>query len=90
MADLISMKELQNKEHTIIDVRTDEEVENDPIPSDKLIHMELQTIPARLEELPNDKLLAFVCAGNIRIAQAAQYLEGLGYNNVCVLDKFSI
>jgi len=93
MAELISMADLSTKDHIIIDVRTDEEVANDPIPSNKpgnVIHMELQSVPARHEELPKDKLLAFVCAGNIRSVQAAKYLQGLGYENITVLDKFSI
>ena len=93
MAELISMADLKAKDHIIVDVRTDDEVANDPIPTNQsgnVIHMELQTVPARHEELPKDKLLAFVCAGNIRSVQAAEYLEGLGYDNICVLDKFSI
>lgn len=88
MAELISMADLSTKDHLIVDVRTDQEVANDPI--EGALHMELQTVPARHEELPKDKLLAFVCAGNIRSVQAAEYLEGMGYGNIIVLDKFSI
>lgn len=88
MTDLISMKDLAEKDHIIVDVRTDAELASDPIPN--ALHMELQSIPSRHTELPKDKLLAFVCAGNIRSVQAAEYLEGLGYDNVCVLDKFSL
>lgn len=89
MAEMISMTELQLKDHIIVDVRTDDEIANDPVPGN-VIHMELQTIPARHEDLPKNKLLAFICAGNIRSVQAAEYLEALGYKNVCVLDKFSL
>lgn len=88
MPELISMQDLKEKDHLIVDVRSAEEIAVDPIAN--ALHMELQTVPARLDELPKDKLLAFVCAGNIRSAQAAQYLEALGYDNVIVLDKFSI
>jgi len=88
MAELISMKDLKAKDHIIVDVRTSEEISADPI--EGALHMELQTVPSRHEELPKDKLLAFVCAGNIRSAQAAKYLTGLGYDNVIVLDKFSL
>ena len=92
MAEMLSMIELQEKEHIIVDVRTDEEIANDPIPApdDKIIHMEVSTVPNRHEELPKDTLLAFVCAGNIRSVKAADYLEGIGYDNICVLDKFSV
>ncbi len=89
MTEMISFKDLQAKDHIIVDVRTDMEIANDPIPED-VIHMEVSTVPSRHEELPKDKLLAFVCAGNVRSVQAAEYLEGLGYTNICVLDKFSI
>lgn len=82
------MKDLAEQDHLIIDVRTDAELLADPIPN--ALHMELQTVPARIDELPKDKLLAFVCAGNVRSVQAAEYLEGLGYENICVLDKFSL
>jgi len=85
---LISITELKKEDHIIVDVRTAEEVEADPIGD--ALHMELTTIPHRHNELSKDKLLAFVCAGNIRSAQAVEYLKGLGYNNVCVLDKFSL
>ena len=90
MAELISFEDLKKQEHVIVDVRTDAELQTDPISSDNVIHMELQTVPARHEELPKDKTLAFVCAGNIRSVQAAEYLQGLGYENIIVLDKFSI
>ena len=88
MPELISMDDLKEKDHLIVDVRTNEEIATDPI--EGALHMELQTIPIRHEDLPKNKLLAFVCAGNIRSAQATQYLEGLGYDNVIILDKFSI
>ena len=87
MLEMLSMNELQTRTHLIIDVRTHLEIEADPITGG--LHMELQTIPARHSELPQDTLLAFVCAGNVRSAQAAQYLTALGYKNICVLDRFS-
>lgn len=94
MTEMISMADLSQKDHIIVDVRRDEELEADPIngPSgpDSIVHMEVSTVPQRHNELPKDKLLAFVCAGNVRSVQAVEYLQGLGYDNVIVLDKFSI
>ena len=87
MAELISMNELAKKDHIIVDVRTAEEIAADPI--NNALHMELTTIPKHHEELPKNKLLAFVCAGNIRSVQAAEYLGAMGYKT-CVLDKFSL
>lgn len=88
MIELLSLEELQSHDHVIVDVRTEGEIMDDPI--EGALHIELTQIPARHEELPKDKLLAFVCAGNIRSAKAAEYLAALGYDNVVVLDKFSI
>ncbi len=92
MTDLISLENLNKREHIIIDVRADWEIEADPIIGAKgeILHIELTSIPSRYNELPRDKLLAFVCAGNIRSAQAAEYLASRGYENICVLDKFSL
>ena len=89
MVELISYNDLKTKNYVIVDVRTDQEVSNDPIPED-VIHIEVSEIPSRYEELPKEKLWAFVCAGNVRSVQAAEYLGALGYENVTVLDKFSI
>jgi molybdopterin/thiamine biosynthesis adenylyltransferase/rhodanese-related sulfurtransferase len=88
MTEMLSITELAARDHLIVDVRTAPELAADPIPG--ALHIELTTLPARHEELPKDRLLAFVCAGNVRSAQAAQYLAALGYTNVCVLDKFSL
>lgn len=88
MIEMLSMEALTPKDHIIVDVRTRGEIEADPI--EGALHIEISDIPARHEELPKDKLLAFVCAGNIRSAQAAEYLSALGYDNVVVLDKFSL
>ena len=90
MQDIITKEDLKQREYMIIDVRTDDEVKADPIPDDNVIHMELSTLPQKHGELPGDKLLAFVCAGNVRSVQAADYLAAHGYQNTIVLDKFSI
>lgn len=89
MTEMISYDDLKTKDYVIVDVRTEGEIANDPIPED-VIHIEVSQIPARHEELPKDKTLAFVCAGNVRSVQAAEYLSALGYDNVIVLDKFSV
>ncbi len=89
MIEILTYDALKNKNALIIDVRTAAEIADDPIAD--AVHIEMSEIPHRHGELPQDKLLAFVCAGNIRSMKVAQYLQGaLGYQNVCVLDKFSI
>ncbi len=90
MVDLISMDDLKARKHIIIDVRTSEEIAVDPI--EGALHIELQTIPSRLDELPadTDTPMTIDCPGNIRSNQAASYLLVRGYENVIVLDKFSV
>ncbi len=82
---LIHPDDLQN--HIIVDVRNDDEVAADPITG--ALHIRLDTIPARYNELPKDKLLAFACVSNVRSRRAAEYLYGLGYTNVCVMDRLA-
>ena len=62
---LIAMNDLKKENHMIIDVRTSGEIEDDPI--EGAMHMELSSVPAKLSNLPQGKLLAFVCAGNVCI-----------------------
>jgi len=88
MIELISMDDLKQKNHIIVDVRTLPEIQADPISG--AIHIELSEIPSRYDELPRDTLLAFVCAGNVRSRQAAEYLLAMGFENLIVLDKFSV
>lgn len=75
-------------ETIVIDVRELEELDVDPIPN--ALHIPLMEIPNRLADLPQNKPIAFVCAGNIRSRHAADYVAGLGFSNVFVLDKFSL
>lgn len=85
--EIIAPKDLASREHIVIDVRTDEEVANDPIEGAQ--HIELQTIPTRFSELPEDTLLAFACASNVRSMQAAEFMRTMGYDNVCVYDRLA-
>jgi len=87
--EMFTMADLASKDHVIIDVRNDDEVEADPLEGN-VVHIALPEIPARMDELPADKLLAFVCAGNVRSFKAAEYAAARGMDNICVLDKFSL
>ncbi len=88
MIELITREDI-DPNTCIIDVRQPEELAADPIDLSAL-HIPLPELIARLSELPEGKRLAFLCAGNIRSRQAAEYLAAKGYNNVCILDKFSL
>ncbi|WP_079910718.1 rhodanese-like domain-containing protein [Paenibacillus sp. 32352] len=64
----------------IIDVREPMEWEYYHLDEAKLIPM--NTIPARLSELPTDRKLYIVCAHGVRSANVCYYLKQQGYDNV--------
>ncbi len=94
MTDMIGIDQLNDENSIIIDVRQPEELIADPLNNDLIktppMNIPLPELIGRLDELPTGQRLAFVCAGNIRSVQAAEYLAAKGYKNVCVLDKFTI
>ena len=94
MTDMIGIDQLNDENSIIIDVRQPEELVADPLNNDLIktppMNIPLPELIGRLNELPEGHRLAFVCAGNIRSVQAAEYLSAKGYENVCVLDKFTI
>lgn len=94
MPDMISINELNNEDTVIIDVRNPDEIVADPLNNPLIqtapINIPLPEFIARINELPEGKRLAFICAGNVRSRQAAEYLSARGHNNACILDKFSL
>jgi adenylyltransferase/sulfurtransferase len=86
--DLVPLSKLQNTDHLIVDVRNDYELLQDPI--ENALHIPLPELATRVNELPRDRMLALVCAGNVRSRTGAEMLQAFGFENVCVLDKFSL
>jgi rhodanese-related sulfurtransferase len=64
----------------LIDVRTGAEVARGVIAGAR--HVELQTLPQRLNELPKDQTLVVYCQSGGRSAQAANFLAGQGFGPV--------
>jgi len=81
---LIAPSNLQHENCVIVDVRTQPEIVAQPI--EGAVHIELTELPARYNELPQDKQLAFACAANVRSRQAAEFMTAMGYANVCIYD----
>ena len=50
------------------------------------IHIPLNELPDRLEEIPRDKLVCIVCPGKVRAVMAMCYLVSEGFENVKVLS----
>lgn len=61
----------------MIDVREYEEVAHGMI--DGAIHIPLGQIPQRLDEIPRDEEVVFICRSGYRSDQVCQYLESLDY-----------
>lgn len=61
----------------LIDVREDEEVAQGIIPG--AIHLPLGQVPHRLDEIPREDEVIFICRSGYRSDQACQYLASLGY-----------
>ncbi|MGQ0527168.1 MAG: ThiF family adenylyltransferase [Alphaproteobacteria bacterium] len=85
--EILPDEQVRTRGCVIIDVRTDEEVAADPIPG--ALHMVLDSISARYNELPQNKPLAFACTANMRSLKAAQFMRTMGYDDVYVLDRAS-
>ena len=84
---LVAAADLRGQDFVVVDVRNAEELEYDPI--HEALHIPLGELAARTGELPRGKLLALVCAGNVRSRMGAEMLQSFGFEKVCVLDRFS-
>lgn len=73
----------------IVDVRRDDERRDAHLPSS--IHIPLQDLAERMEEIPADRGPLFVhCAAGFRAALAASLLDRAGYEVVLVDDDFAV
>ncbi|MCC3372949.1 rhodanese-like domain-containing protein [Cohnella sp. REN36] len=61
----------------LIDVREDEEVAEGMIPG--AVHIRLGTIPQRLDEIPREGEVVFICRSGARSGRACEYLAELGF-----------
>jgi SulP family sulfate permease len=73
-----------NSTQVIIDVREPREFEGGHIPQAEL--MPLPTLLAESTELPRDVPVVLVCRGGRRSTRAACALQGIGYDNLVVLQ----
>ena len=64
----------------IIDVREQEEWDYYHI--EPAVHIPMQTIPARIAELPEDKTIYVLCAHGVRSRMVCEYLLERGFENV--------
>jgi rhodanese-related sulfurtransferase len=67
----------------LVDVRTAGEVSAGTI--NGALHMELSTLPSRLDELDRDAPIVVICHSGARSAQACGYLAQRGFGRACNL-----
>jgi len=77
-SDVNSLRE--NPGVVVIDVREQYEYDEGHIPGVTLIP--LGSIPNRLNEIPTDKEVVFVCRSGNRSNQATQFLQQQGFDNI--------
>ena len=63
----------------LIDIRTQAEVDDQPLKGS--LHIPMNELLKKLDILPKDKDLYFVCASGGRSDLACQVLESMGYKN---------
>lgn len=73
----------QRDEAVLLDVRSPEEVQFLALPF--ALHIPITELPDRLNEVPQDKLVATLCPGGTRAAISYAYLRSRGFENVRVL-----
>lgn len=85
---LREFKELldSNPELLILDVRTPEEVEDNPLSFDNQLRIPLYELRGRLGEVPKGKKIITVCQLGIRGYEAQRILTGAGFDDVSVLE----
>lgn len=64
----------------LIDVRESWELEIVKLPN--CLHIPLQSLPAKLDELPTDRPLMMLCHHGVRSLHACQFLESRGFSDV--------
>jgi adenylyltransferase/sulfurtransferase len=78
--------ELAGKDCALIDVRSAEEAQNDPVAG--AINIPLPDLATQTHKIPTDRLVTLVCQKGIRSRQGAEMLRAFGFDNVCILDRF--
>lgn len=79
--DAGTVRSLQGRDDVVIlDVREQWEYDSGHIPGVKLIPM--QSVSARLSEIPRDKTVIVTCRSGNRSGQVADYLRQQGYTDV--------
>lgn len=74
----------QGEKAILLDLRSPEEVSQLAIPFS--LHIPINELPRRLDEVPTDRLVATFCSSTTRAVVAWVYLQLQGLENVRILD----
>ena len=77
-------EKLQSDEALLLDVRSPEEAAYLVLPF--ALHIPINELPSRWQEIPNDKLVATFCSSATRAVVAWAYLQLRGLDKVRILD----
>jgi len=79
---------LSAEDTVFLDVRAKEEVETIKLPLSHLcrvIEIPTDEVPARINEIPKDKLIGVFCSAGVRATIIFTYLRSKGYKNVKII-----
>jgi NADPH-dependent 2,4-dienoyl-CoA reductase/sulfur reductase-like enzyme/rhodanese-related sulfurtransferase len=76
----------ENGDFILLDVRTHEEVETEPFNDPRVVHIPVQDLRRRHEELPKDREIITFCRTSVRAYEAERILKGRGFKDVKFLD----
>jgi NADPH-dependent 2,4-dienoyl-CoA reductase/sulfur reductase-like enzyme/rhodanese-related sulfurtransferase len=91
LAHGVSSTELRSKlegrgDFILLDVRTKGEVETEPFSDPRVVHIPVQELRRRHEELPKDREIITFCRTSVRAYGAERILSGRGFKDVKFLD----
>ena len=70
----------ENKEFILLDVREDDEVKFSSLPYH--LHIPMNLIPIRQNEIPDDKPIVIYCHHGVRSMQVVLYLQAAGFEDL--------
>ena len=73
-------------EFILLDVRTREDVETEPFNDPRVVHIPVQDLRRRHEELPKDREIITFCRTSVRAYEAERILSGRGFKDIKFLD----
>jgi|SRR6056297_1889776 len=80
---------LKNKDAILLDVRSKEEMETVQFHLKhhvELLEIPAHDVPARINEIPKDRVIGIFCASGIRCTMIFLYLKSKGFSEVRILE----